>query len=131
MAGSNAARRSLNGKNRRLACPGRAAMRSIAAQNRTVTSGVSAALAYMKHRVRDDPGAAAHCCALRRVRGKSFHNSRAFENENDDTRRVYSSKISVRVSGGSARWLQFSRSHSRQLTPIGVPWIFSKSRPPA
>src|SRR6185295_17150369 len=49
------------------------------------------------------------------------HNSLAFENANDDTRRVFSSKISVRVIGGSARWLQFSRSQSRQLTPIGVP----------
>ena len=59
------------------------------------------------------------------------HNSRAFENANDDTRRVFSSKISVRVIGGSARWLQFSRSQSRQLTPIGVPSAFSRSIPAA
>ena len=59
------------------------------------------------------------------------HSSRAFENANDDTRRVFSSRISVRVIGGSARWLQFSRSHSRQLTPIGVPSVFSRSMPAA
>ena len=59
------------------------------------------------------------------------HNSLAFENANDDTRRVFSSKISVRVIGGSARWLQFSRSQSRQLTPIGVPSAFSRSIPAA
>ncbi|WP_204338145.1 hypothetical protein, partial [Proteus mirabilis] len=33
------------------------------------------------------------------------HNSRALLNENDDSRRVFSSRISERVSGGSARWL--------------------------
>ena len=55
------------------------------------------------------------------------HNSRAFENENELTRRVFSSRISVRVIGGSARWLQFSRSQSRQLTPIGVPSALSRS----
>ena len=59
------------------------------------------------------------------------YNSRAFENENDDIRRVFSSRINVRVIGGSARWLQFSRSHSRQLTPIGVPSVFSRSMPVA
>ena len=59
------------------------------------------------------------------------HNSRAFENANELTRRVFSSKISVRVIGGSARWLQFSRSQSRQLTPIGVPSAFSRSIPAA
>ena len=59
------------------------------------------------------------------------HNSLAFENANDDTRRVFSSRISVRVIGGSARWLQFSRSQSRQLTPIGVPSAFSRSMPAA
>ena len=63
--------------------------------------------------------------------GDSPHNSRAFENANDDTRRVFSSRISVRVIGGSARWLQFSRSQSRQLTPIGVPSVFSRSMPAA
>src|SRR5215207_2313578 len=59
------------------------------------------------------------------------HNSRAFENANELTRRVFSSKISVRVIGGSARWAQFSRSQSRQLTPIGVPSAFSRSIPAA
>ena len=59
------------------------------------------------------------------------HNSRAFENANELTRRVFSSKISVRVIGGSARWAQFSRSQSRQLTPIGVPSTFSRSIPAA
>ncbi|MGY4291669.1 hypothetical protein ACVWXO_010935 [Bradyrhizobium sp. LM2.7] len=59
------------------------------------------------------------------------HSSRAFENANELTRRVVSSKISVRVIGGSARWAQFSRSHSRQLTPIGVPSVFSRSMPEA
>ena len=59
------------------------------------------------------------------------HNSRALLNANDDTRRVFSSRISVRVIGGSARWLQFSRSQSRQLTPIGVPSVFSRSMPVA
>src|SRR5438552_1079647 len=57
------------------------------------------------------------------------HTSLALLNENDDTRRVFSSRISVRVSGGSARWLQSSRSQRRQLTPIGVPWLFSRSKP--
>jgi hypothetical protein len=61
----------------------------------------------------------------------SPHNSRALLNENDDTRRVFSSRIKVRVIGGSARWLQFSRSQSRQLTPIGVPSVFSRSIPVA
>jgi hypothetical protein len=50
------------------------------------------------------------------------------ENANDDTRRVVSSRISVRVIGGSARWLQFLRSQSRQLTPIGVPSAFLQIR---
>ena len=59
------------------------------------------------------------------------HNSLALENENELTRRVFSSRISVRVIGGSARWLQFSRSQSRQLTPIGVPSVFSRSIPAA
>ncbi|SEN40720.1 hypothetical protein SAMN05443254_10883 [Bradyrhizobium sp. OK095] len=59
------------------------------------------------------------------------HSSRAFENENELTRRVVSSKISVRVIGGSARWAQFSRSQRRQLTPIGVPSAFSRSIPAA
>jgi hypothetical protein len=59
------------------------------------------------------------------------HNSRAFENANELTRRVFSSNISVRVIGGSARWAQFSRSQSRQLTPIGVPSAFSRSIPAA
>ena len=59
------------------------------------------------------------------------HNSLAFENANELTRRVFSSRISVRVIGGSARWLQFSRSQSRQLTPIGVPSAFSRSIPAA
>src|SRR5712672_1656051 len=59
------------------------------------------------------------------------HNSRALENANDDTRLVFSSRIKVRVIGGSARWLQFSRSQSRQLTPIGVPSAFSRSMPVA
>jgi hypothetical protein len=57
------------------------------------------------------------------------HSSRALLNANDDTRRVFSSRIKVRVIGGSARWLQFSRSQSRQLTPIGVPSVFSRSIP--
>src|SRR6202790_5572797 len=48
------------------------------------------------------------------------HNSLALLNANEETRRVFSSRIKVRVIGGSARWLQFSRSQSRQLTPIGV-----------
>src|SRR3954470_18595283 len=59
------------------------------------------------------------------------HSSRAFENANELTRRVFSSNISVRVIGGSARWAQFSRSQSRQLTPIGVPSAFSRSTPAA
>jgi hypothetical protein len=59
------------------------------------------------------------------------HNSLALLNANDDTRLVFSSRISVRVIGGSARWLQFSRSQSRQLTPIGVPSVFSRSIPVA
>jgi len=62
---------------------------------------------------------------------RSPHNSRALLNANDDTRLVFSSKINVRVIGGSARWLQFSRSQSRQLTPIGVPSVFSRSIPVA
>ena len=62
---------------------------------------------------------------------ESPHNSLAFENANELTLRVFSSKISVRVIGGSARWLQFSRSQSRQLTPIGVPSAFSRSIPAA
>lgn len=62
---------------------------------------------------------------------RSPHNSLALLNANDDTRRVFSSRIKVRVTGGSARWLQFSRSHSRQLTPIGVPSAFSRSMPAA
>ena len=57
------------------------------------------------------------------------HNSLALLNANEDTRRVFSSRIKVRVIGGSARWLQFSRSQSRQLTPIGVPSAFSRSNP--
>src|SRR5437867_9484737 len=65
------------------------------------------------------------------LRERGPHNSRAFENANELTRRVFSSKISVRVIGGSARWLQFSRSQSRQLTPIGVPSAFSRSIPAA
>ena len=63
------------------------------------------------------------------VNREQSHNSRALLNANDDTRLVFSSKIKVRVIGGSARWLQFSRSQSRQLTPIGVPSVFSKSMP--
>ncbi|MHC2409498.1 hypothetical protein ACVJGC_002089 [Bradyrhizobium diazoefficiens] len=59
------------------------------------------------------------------------HNSRAFENAKLDTRRVVSSRISVRVIGGSARWAQFSRSQRRQLTPMGVPSVFSRSMPAA
>jgi hypothetical protein len=59
------------------------------------------------------------------------HSSLALLNANDDSRRVFSSRISVRVTGGSARWLQFSRSQSRQLTPIGVPSAFSRSMPVA
>ena len=59
------------------------------------------------------------------------HNSRALLNANDDTRLVFSSRIKVRVIGGSARWLQFSRSQSLQLTPIGVPSVFSRSIPVA
>src|SRR5690348_3194888 len=59
------------------------------------------------------------------------HNSLAFENANELTRRVFSSRINVRVIGGSARWLQFSRSQSRQLTPIGVPSALSRSMPVA
>ena len=65
------------------------------------------------------------------LKERGSHNSLAFENANDDTRRVFSSRISVRVIGGSARWLQFSRSQSRQLTPIGVPSAFSRSIPAA
>jgi hypothetical protein len=65
------------------------------------------------------------------VRERRPHNSRAFENANELTRRVFSSRINVRVIGGSARWLQFSRSQSRQLTPIGVPSAFSRSIPAA
>src|ERR1700679_2106235 len=64
-------------------------------------------------------------CGARR----DAHNSRALLNVNDDIRRVFSSRISVRVIGGSARWLQFSRSQSRQLTPIGVPSVFSRLSP--
>src|SRR5258706_4590305 len=59
------------------------------------------------------------------------HISRALLKANDDTRRVFSSRIKVRVIGGSARWLQFSRSQSRQLTPIGVPSALSRSIPVA
>ena len=59
------------------------------------------------------------------------HSSLALLNANDDTRLVFSSRIRVRVIGGSARWLQFSRSQSRQLTPIGVPSAFSRSMPAA
>src|SRR3954449_2498954 len=72
---------------------------------------------------RDDPG----------NHGRSVvpHNSLAFENANDVTLRVFSSRISVRVIGGSARWLQFSRSQSRQLTPIGVPSALSRFMPAA
>src|SRR4029078_2454010 len=69
--------------------------------------------------------------SVRRVAESETHNSRALENANDDTRRVFSSRISVRVIGGSPRWLQFSRSQSRQLTPIGVPSAFSRSMPAA
>jgi hypothetical protein len=60
---------------------------------------------------------------------KVAHNSLALVNMNDEVRRVFSSRIRLRVIGGSARWLQFSRSHSRQLTPIGVPWSRSRSKP--
>ena len=68
----------------------------------------------------------------RKKRGEGgAHNSRALENANELTRRVFSSRISVRVIGGSARWLQFSRSQSRQLTPIGVPSAVSRSIPVA
>src|SRR5438105_101598 len=59
------------------------------------------------------------------------HSSLALENANDDTRRVFSSRIKLRVIGGSARWLQFSRSQSLQLTPMGVPSAFSRSMPAA
>jgi hypothetical protein len=68
---------------------------------------------------------------LRLLRECSPHSSLALENENELTRRVFSSRISVRVIGGSARWLQFSRSQSRQLTPIGVPSVLSRSMPEA
>jgi hypothetical protein len=68
---------------------------------------------------------------LRLLPQRSPHNSLALENTNELTRRVFSSRISVRVIGGSARWLQFSRSQSRQLTPIGVPSVFSRSIPAA
>ena len=71
------------------------------------------------------------CSSHPRKRRGSNQNSRAFENAKDDTRRVFSSRISLRVIGGSARWLQFSRSHSRQLTPIGVPSALSRSKPAA
>ncbi len=63
--------------------------------------------------------------------GSSPHSSLALLNANDDTRLVFSSRIKVRVIGGSARWLQFSRSQSLQLTPIGVPSTFSRSIPVA
>src|SRR5260370_17147177 len=63
--------------------------------------------------------------------GSSPHSSLALLNANDDTRLVFSSRIKVRVIGGSARWLQFSRSQSLQLTPIGVPSTFSTSIPVA
>src|SRR6202012_3893929 len=68
-----------------------------------------------------------------RVRGDDGrpHNSLALENANDVTRLVFSPRFSVRVIGGSARWVQFSRSQSRQLTPIGVPSVFSRSMPVA
>src|SRR5258706_5722573 len=69
--------------------------------------------------------------ASSQIGNRVSHNSLALLNANDDTRRVFSSKISVRVIGGSARWLQFSRSQSRQLTPIGVPSAFSRSIPVA
>ena len=49
------------------------------------------------------------------VNGAMLPRDLAFENANELTRLVVSSKISVRVIGGSARWAQFSRSHSRQL----------------
>ena len=62
---------------------------------------------------------------------RRLYNSLAFENANELTRRVFSSRISVRVIGGSARWLQFSRSQSRQLTPIGVPSAVSRFIPVA
>jgi hypothetical protein len=65
------------------------------------------------------------------MRVRLSQNSRALENANELTRRVFSSKIRVRVIGGSARWLQFSRSHRRQLTPTGVPSALSKSTPAA
>jgi hypothetical protein len=68
---------------------------------------------------------------LQLLLAQSPHKSRALLNANDDTRRVFSSRIRVRVIGGSARWLQFSRSQSRQLTPIGVPSAFSRSIPVA
>jgi hypothetical protein len=69
--------------------------------------------------------------ALTRLASTTPHSSRALENAKDETRLVFSSRISVRVIGGSARWLQFSRSQSRQLTPIGVPSVFSRSMPDA
>jgi len=59
------------------------------------------------------------------------HSSLALVNAKEETRRVFSSRIKVRVIGGSARWLQFSRSQSRQFTPIGVPSVFSRSIPVA
>jgi hypothetical protein len=88
------------------------------------------------------PGMTVHgllrgACHRARVRATRWlamtvsHNSLALENANDDTRRVFSSRIRVRVIGGSARWLQFSRSQSRQLTPIGVPSALSRSIPVA
>ena len=82
-------------------------------------------------------GEGAHCRSVAHWRDPSrkyttpSHNSRALLNENEETRRVFSSRIKVRVIGGSARWLQFSRSQSRQLTPIGVPSAFSRSIPVA
>jgi hypothetical protein len=69
-----------------------------------------------------------------RLRGddsRISYSSRALLNAKLVTRRVFSSRIRVRVIGGSARWAQFSRSQSRQLTPIGVPSAVSRFMPAA
>src|SRR5437899_138154 len=40
------------------------------------------------------------------MNARTRYNSLALLNANDDTRRVFSSRIRLRVIGGSARWLQ-------------------------
>ncbi|MGY4626606.1 hypothetical protein ACVWY3_004362 [Bradyrhizobium sp. USDA 4486] len=114
-----------------LSCPAKAGhpvLRGVSVQSQPLRRTGSPAFAG------DDSGGCSGCLppnAKQCPRDSCPHNSLAFENAKLDTRLVVSSRISVRVIGGSARWAQFSRSQRRQLTPIGVPSVFSRSVPAA